>query len=236
MGRTSPVEPEAFVEPNGVDDQRVPLPPADGMAVVGRREIRRVRPAIRVDGPVGVWATDVEDVDALQLGELDDLDTVRREKRPCDAGRLAPRMRLQLIRVAIGQERGRPWLQGNRRPFSGRRRDDAAAWQPDAFFCRRGATQQDPAIRRSRRRLGGWAGRTAASGRALTSRGALASVRHADLHVGAPPPPRWLRGLLLWRRLGWRLGLLREQRDRWQRQQHRAYTQNKNLWSHLAIS
>jgi hypothetical protein len=32
------------------------------------------------------------------------------------------------------------------------------------------------------------------------------------------------------------LWLLREERNRWQRQQHRAYMQNETMWSHLAIS
>jgi hypothetical protein len=77
----------------------------------------------------------------------------------------------------------------------------------------------------------------------------LPPVWHADLNVGAAAPSLWLRGLAaLCRRtslslglslglpLGRLLWLLREERSRRQRQQHRSYTQNKTMWSHLAVS
>ena len=74
----------------------------------------------------------------------------------------------------------------------------------------------------------------------MTSRSALPSFRHADLHVvTAAPLSLRLRGLALWRCTLLALGLLwllREERNRRQRQQHRGYTQHETMWSHLAIS
>ena len=67
MRQAAPVEPEALVVADGVDDQRVAFPPADRVAVVGGREVGRVDAAVHVDGPVGVRSADVEDVDALRV-------------------------------------------------------------------------------------------------------------------------------------------------------------------------
>src|SRR5580704_3295982 len=67
VGVSAPVDPEALVETRGVDDQRVAFPPADGVAVETGLEILRMRPTVRVDGPVRVGSPDVEDVDALDL-------------------------------------------------------------------------------------------------------------------------------------------------------------------------
>jgi len=139
---------------------------------------------------------------------------------------------------AVRQQRLRPRLQGNRRAFSGRRRDDAATGQPDALFCRRCATQEDSAVRRTRRRLRRRTRRTPAPRTALTPGCGPTSVRYADLHVGAATPLSLrLCGLALWRRVRLPLGrLLREERGRRQRQQHRSRTQNETMWSHLAVS
>ena len=69
-----------------------------------------MRPAIHVDRAVGVRAADVEDVDALQLGELDELDTVRRQELTHATRWLAPRVRLELVLAAVGVDRARPRL------------------------------------------------------------------------------------------------------------------------------
>ena len=44
-----------------------------------------MRPAVHVYRAIGVRAADVEDVDALQLLKLDELDAVRREELTRDA-------------------------------------------------------------------------------------------------------------------------------------------------------
>ena len=57
---SAPVDPEALVETCGVDDQRIAFPPADGVAVETGLEILRMRPAVRVDSPIGVGSPDVD--------------------------------------------------------------------------------------------------------------------------------------------------------------------------------
>ena len=44
-----------------------------------------MRAAVHVDRAIGVRAADVEDEDALHLGELDELDAVRRQELTGDA-------------------------------------------------------------------------------------------------------------------------------------------------------
>src|SRR5687768_17510540 len=112
MRRGAAIHPEALVEALGIDDQRVAFPPADRMAVVGRSEVLRMAAAIHINRPEGVRAADIEDIDSIQLGQLDDLDAVRRHERARHARRLTPRVRLELMRVAVGDDRARPRLQG----------------------------------------------------------------------------------------------------------------------------
>src|SRR4029453_19541425 len=52
MRMTAPVEPRPIVEAGGFDDQRVPLPSANGIAQPRRVWIRRQLPSIHVDLPV----------------------------------------------------------------------------------------------------------------------------------------------------------------------------------------
>ena len=49
--------------------------------------------AVHVDGAPGVRPADVEDVDPLRLGQLDDLDAVGGHERPRHTGGLAARVR-----------------------------------------------------------------------------------------------------------------------------------------------
>jgi hypothetical protein len=72
-----------------------------------------MRPPIQVNSAVGVRPTDVENVDTLHLGKFNKLDPVRREKLSYPAGRLAPRVRFQLVDSSISEQRPRPWLQGH---------------------------------------------------------------------------------------------------------------------------
>ena len=110
------VEPERFVEADGVDDERVALPPADRVTVEARRQVSRVRPPVHVDGPIGVRSADVEDVDPLHFRQLDELDAVRRQELTRDPGRLAARVRLQLVLLPVVVDRSRPRLKRHVRP------------------------------------------------------------------------------------------------------------------------
>src|SRR5690606_14426879 len=96
MRQAPAIEPEAFVEARAVDDERIALPPADRVAVIARREIGGVRASVHVHGAEGVRPADIEDVEPLLVGQIDELDTVRRQELPRRAGRLAPRVRLEL--------------------------------------------------------------------------------------------------------------------------------------------
>ena len=71
-----------------------------------------MRAAVHVDRSVGVRPADVEDVDALQIGELDELDAVRRQELAEHAGGLASRVRLELVLLAVVEDGFRPRLKG----------------------------------------------------------------------------------------------------------------------------
>src|SRR5215217_4585181 len=103
------------------------------MAVVTGLEIGWMRPAVHVDGPVGVRPADVEDVEPLDLGEVDDLDPIGRQELPGDAGRLAPRVRLQLVLETIVQDLPRPRLERKLGDLVGGIRKAAATGEPDAL-------------------------------------------------------------------------------------------------------
>ena len=87
--QAAPIEPEALVVAGRVHDERIAVPPPDRMPVIGGREVLRVRAPVHVDGAERVRTTDVEDVDALRLGQLDELDAVGRQELAGRARRLA---------------------------------------------------------------------------------------------------------------------------------------------------
>ena len=95
------IDPEALVEADRIDHQRVALPPADRVAVVGRRQILGVLAAVHVDRAEGMRAADVEDVGHLLVRELDEFGSVRRQPLARPARRLAARVRLELVSPAI---------------------------------------------------------------------------------------------------------------------------------------
>src|SRR5262245_30805177 len=94
-----------------------------------------MRAAVHVDRAVRVGTTDVEDEDALQLCELDHLDTVRRQELANTARRLAPRVRLELVREAVFVHAFSPRLEGNLCCFHCLAA--TAARQPHALLARR---------------------------------------------------------------------------------------------------
>ena len=142
-----------------------------------------MRAAVHVDRAEGVRAADVEDVDALQLGQLDELDAVRREELPRDARRLAPRVRLELVALTICEERLRPRLE--RSVFQARADSGSTAPGSHTPFSvgvappRR--TRAVGAARRRLRRTCLTAAARAALPRSATATGA--SFGHADLHA-----------------------------------------------------
>ena len=127
-----------------------------------------MRAAVGVDRAVRVRAADVEDVDPLDLGQLDELDAVRRQELADEPRRLAPRVRLELIacrdwRSSAFAHGWKGTLTSIARPSSGRRRRRAAT----RLFPRasRRRAERVPSARaapdRRRRRVRGppWRGR-----------------------------------------------------------------------------
>src|SRR5205809_3948360 len=110
--QAAPIEPEAFVETNRVYDERVAFPVTDRMAVVIRLELRWMRPPVRIDRPESVGPTDIEDVDALEFRNLDNLHAVGRQEHSRATRWLAPRVRFERIRSATGVQGPRPRLEG----------------------------------------------------------------------------------------------------------------------------
>ena len=106
-----------------------------------------MRPAVHVDRPIAVWPADVEDVDALELGEIDELHAVRRQQDARDARGLASCVRLQLMGPAVGSQGPRPRLiRDIRQP---KRVGDDGAGKPQSLFGWR-RPDEDPTARRTR--------------------------------------------------------------------------------------
>src|SRR6187200_1586438 len=121
------------------------------MAVEGRWQVRRMRAAVHVDRAIGVRSADVEDVDALEFTQLDDLHSVWREELARDAGWFAARVRLELVVLAILEERLGPRLE--RRVLQSQWIRDDRARKPDALFLRSCTAEQHVTIGAARRRL-----------------------------------------------------------------------------------
>jgi len=84
-----PIHPEAFIEADRIDDQSVVLPLPDRVPIVAWAEACGVTPSIHVEDPVGVGATDIEDIDAFKVGYLDDLNAIRSNRLARSARRFA---------------------------------------------------------------------------------------------------------------------------------------------------
>src|SRR5688572_6561904 len=167
------IPPEALVEADRVHHERVAFPPADGMTVIAGRQVLRVRATVHVDGAERVRPADIEDIDALQLGGLDELRAVRREELTGHSRRLAARVRLELVLLTLGEQRLRPWLERHLVP--GKRR------VPDPEICRpeerllHVAAAEDHAARRVPGRRSRWCCRTTTAA-AATATGTAAAL------------------------------------------------------------
>ena len=134
-----------------------------------------MRAAVHVDRAKRVRAADIEDVDALQLRHLDELDAVRRQELPRRAAGLAARVRLELVdlprvveRLAptAGTASGRPGLIGSVMPNIGVQTPFSSGVAPHRMHAAVGVAR-----RRARRRQVRHCGRGAAPrpGSAMTS-------------------------------------------------------------------
>src|SRR5678810_918298 len=106
-----------------------------------------MRPAIHVYRAIGVRPADVEDVDALEFLQFDELDAVGREERARDTRWLAARVRLELVDHAVGEYAAGPRLERHvlHVGFGDR---TASGWEPHAVaIFRRRATEQYASFR-----------------------------------------------------------------------------------------
>jgi len=103
-----------------------------------------MHPSVHEDRSIGVWSADVEDVNALQFGEIHELDAVWRQELPGNPRRLATGVGFELVLLSVVEDRSRPRLEGDG-ALEGL--PAAAARQPDAFFRRRRSAQDDLAVR-----------------------------------------------------------------------------------------
>src|SRR5438128_413968 len=111
--RQSPRHPKAFIEADGIDDKRLFVPVADGVSVIIGNPILGMRPSVHINHAECMGSANIHDVQPLQFGLIYKLDSVRREKLPRSAGRLAACMRLELILPAISEYLQRPGLKWN---------------------------------------------------------------------------------------------------------------------------
>src|SRR5262249_57249066 len=128
---------DPLFEANRVDEERSAPPAADGMPVKGGHGFVWMRPAVNVDRPIGMRPADIENVDALQFGNVDELDAIRREKLTRTTGRLAAGVRLELIQPAIGIHARCPRLKRDCLGVLTRRGKTPLARQPHTFLRRR---------------------------------------------------------------------------------------------------
>ena len=171
-GVPSRIDPELLVQAARFDDQRIALPAADRVAVVGRGDVLGKRTAVEIDDPVRVRPAVVHDVHPLQFGHLDELGAVGRRELSRHARSLAPGVGFELIDLPDVVDRAGPRLKRNRRELSARQAGHAGA--PSTDRLARHGTQNGLAVgpaRRRRRRWRGTSSTTAAGRRLLGLRG-----------------------------------------------------------------
>src|SRR5262245_37397889 len=120
MRQTGPIDPEIFAETPGVDNQRVLFPMPDGMSIRSGIDFFRMRPAIHENNPKRVGPTDIEDIHALQIGQVHEIYSVRSLKLTRYPRRMTSRVRFEFVNLPVIVERFSPRLKWNR--FNGRQR------------------------------------------------------------------------------------------------------------------
>src|SRR5438128_10168270 len=113
MRRPLPLHPESFVEPDRVDDQRIPLPMTDRVSIVTGSDVLWMRSAIHINGVESLRTSLVDHVDSWQVRQINKLDPARCDELPGASGGLAPGVRLEQIGFAISVQSPCPGLKGN---------------------------------------------------------------------------------------------------------------------------
>ena len=105
------------------------------MTVIGRVQRFGMRAAVHVNRSVSVRPADVEDVDALQIGELDELDAVRCQELAEHTRGLTACVGFELVLLAVLEDGFRPRLKGC--VLEPQRVGCDTTGEPHAFFLRR---------------------------------------------------------------------------------------------------
>src|SRR6185312_4601795 len=176
-GRIRARDPLLLVEPDGVDDERVPAPAADRVAEIGGPEAGRMRAAVHVDHAPRVRARDVDDVDLLLFRALDDLESRSGEESVARGRLAADERRIQIVlRRSELLERPRPRLRGD--VVAARHAAETRTDLPVAFVLFR-RPEIHMAVRPARRRL-----------RRLRERGCRENHDREPREPGEPREPR----------------------------------------------
>src|SRR3954464_6341124 len=94
MRRTFAADPEALIVVGGFHYQLFAFPVADRIAMEARIDILGTGATIHIYGSIGMRSADTHHVNTLQLGDVDDFESVRRVIQPRTARRLAANMRI----------------------------------------------------------------------------------------------------------------------------------------------
>jgi len=84
------------------------------MPIGGQIEFLRVRPAIHIDNPKRVGTAYIEDIDALEVGHMQELYAIRSLKLTSQARRMTSSVRFEFVDLPIVVKRFGPWLKWNR--------------------------------------------------------------------------------------------------------------------------
>jgi hypothetical protein len=142
----TPDHPLFLVEAHRIDDERIAVPAADGVAEIGRPQIGWMLTGIGVDHAPRVWSGDVEDEDALLLRDLDDLEAGGVEESRSAGGLTADERGIEVgARLAIVVECLRPRLK--RHVSRAWRAAEAGTDLPVALLILRRAETQSPFLR-----------------------------------------------------------------------------------------
>src|SRR5262245_55664429 len=113
MRQPGPVDPEVFAETFRVDNQSVLFPMSDGMPIGGRIEFLGMRPAIHKNNSKRVGTAYIEDIHALQIRQMQELNAVRSLKLTRNPRGMTSRMRFEFMDLVVIVEGSGPRLKWN---------------------------------------------------------------------------------------------------------------------------
>src|SRR5439155_6443621 len=120
MRQTSAIDPEVFAEAFRIDNQRVFLPMSDGVAIRRGIDFLGMRAAIHIDHAKSVRTADIEDIDALEIRHVHEVDPIWSLKLTRQSGWMTTRVGFEFVDLAVVVKRLGPRLKWDR--FDGSQR------------------------------------------------------------------------------------------------------------------